>query len=327
MSLNFLLLGKTISIKGPQPVLENLSEYFSFFEQTNSESGKLFSMELIEGHFPQNFVGKKFKSAGPQYEWFEDGKHNIVRFVDESVAIVDKKIEKCILYSGSRPKLLLWSAKIIKTIVFDLLEEKGFHAIHALSFASDEKCTAIHLRAGHGKSSIAAELLSKHPEIEILSDEITYISEKGLATGLPIPLQLYSANGEKNARENPLHPLKPFSINPVRKKHNGIIVKKLSYFFTGWRPNIPKPKIEKISRLSLFNFLLDRFFLKSNECELLNPFLKWGNFGFFLRKIPILASRAMAAIAVLKIESNELQLCDNVSENTEFILKLVEKEN
>jgi len=122
----------------------------------------------------------------PRYASFENSDERWVDYYNgEALVRWQKREDRGVLWTKNNELLHEVAYLIILARLGELLEEQGYHRVHALGLAAGGAGIMLLLPSGGGKTTLSMKAISL-PQVKLLSDDLTLAKSDGTLIGFPV---------------------------------------------------------------------------------------------------------------------------------------------
>lgn len=271
-------------------------------------------------------------SHSPEHVVYKDRDARWVHYYGRALACFRPDSETCDLFGDDEMFLYEKAYLFIHSRIGELLDQRGFHRVHALGFSWRDNGILYLIPMRGGKSTLAFRLRT-YPECKLLSDDAPVIDDDGFLH--PFPSRLGLLGGEV-----------PKDIDPqfVRRfDRDGKTAKDLihpdavgefwqtkrvpcSHVFIAKWTTAPTPSIERISSMRLFKTLVRDCVIGYGLPQIVEFFLRL-NLLDILSKTALVFRRTYASIRLCrKAQGYEIRITDDHEANIQLLLETIRQD-
>ena len=186
-------------------LLDVLEKDFYFFVENSSQnlsSQKSLKLEIFNQSIPFDKIPKKRPTAQRQTVLVtEEESYKFCDYYGKGLMIFNKKEKSGKYFSTNFEKSHEVVMLYVLSVVGKELDLIGLHKLHAFAIAYKSSILVCMMPSKGGKSTLLKNLL-KFPDVQILSDDIPLINERGLVKAFPLKLSFEEFPSDLNI-DNP----------------------------------------------------------------------------------------------------------------------------
>lgn len=305
-------------------------DYSTFVTTSDTASSQVKIRVTIADPLTHQIPSLKESMRGPHFVTFDDGTTRYIKYGKDALLIYD--------YARDEGHVIALDEEIAYerlhlaclSRIGERLDERGMHRVHALAVAFQERAHLFLMPPGTGKSTLGIELLRRHSDIRLISDDTPVVSPNGDI--MPFLVRIGTENGA-SVDEIPSRFKREANLG---NKHKTLIdvryfegrtqktaVKPQSLFIGFWTTS-NKPQLVKAGWFTSMLFLFRDCVVGCGIPQVAEIFLRKEDVP---KKIGYAFSRLRAILHVAgRCKCYKLYLCNDPAKNAELVFETISRD-